>query len=80
MPEGWRFNSISMVQQRNFNASLATGVDTLQVYVTKRTKLRSSQGNQRPICCKQELCMLVTSPYVVTQKIVHSAMSHSVCK
>ena len=50
------------------------------VYVTRKNKLHSSQGNQRSICCKQELCMLVTNPYVATQKIVHPVMSHSVCK
>ena len=65
---------------KNFNASLVTSMDTLQVYVFKRKKPHSSQGNERPICCKQELYMLVTSPYAATQKIVHLSMSHSVCK
>ena len=71
---------VSSVKQRNFNASLATSMDTLDAYVIKRNKLHSSQGNQRLICCKQELCMLVTSPYAATQKIVHPGMSHSVYK
>ena len=71
---------VSSVQQRNFNASLATSMDTLQAYVMKRNKLHSSQANQRLICCKWELCMLMTSPYVTTWKIVQPAMSHSVCK
>ena len=43
---------VSSVQQRNISACLATSMDTLQAYVTKRNKLYSSQGNQRPICCK----------------------------
>ena len=60
---------VSSVQQSNFNASLVTSMGTLQAYVTKRNKLHSSQGNQRPICGKLKLCMLVTSPYVATQKI-----------
>ena len=61
---------VSSVQQSNFNANLATSVDTLQTYVIKRNKLHSSQGDQSPICCKQELCMFVTSPYVATQQNV----------
>ena len=71
---------VSSVQQRSFNASLVTSMDTLQAYVIKRNKHLSSQGNHRPICCNQELYMLVTSPYVATQKIVYPAMSHSVFK
>ena len=65
---------------KKFNAFLVICMDTLQAYVIKRIKFHSSQGNQRPICCKQVLCMLVTSQYAATQKIVHPAMSHSVCK
>ena len=72
---------VSSVTQRNFNASHVISMDTLQAYAIKRNKLHSSQGKQRPICCcKWELCMLVTSPYVATQKIVHPVMCHSVCK
>ena len=71
---------VSSVQQRNFNASLVTGMDTLHTYVIKINKFHSRQGNQRPIYCKWELCICVKSPYVATQKIVHPAMSHSVCK
>ena len=71
---------VSHVQQRNFNVSLATGMDTLQAYVIKGKKHLSSQGNQSSICCKWELCVLVTSSYAATQKIVHPVMSHSVCK
>ena len=71
---------VSSVQQRNFNASLVICMDTLQVHVTKRNKLHSSQGNQRPECYKQVLHMLVTSPYAATLTIVHPAMSHSLCK
>ena len=61
---------VSIVQQRNFNASLATSMDTLQAYIIKGNKLYSIQGNQRPICCLWEMCMLVTSPYAATEKII----------
>ena len=71
---------VSSVQQRHFSANLVISIGTSQASVIRRNKLHSSQGNQRPICSKQVLSMLVTSPYVVTQKIVHPAMSHSVCK
>ena len=71
---------VSRVQQRNFNASLVISMDTLQAYVIKRNKLHSSQGNQRSVWCKQELCMLVICPYAAMHKIVHPVMSHSVCK
>ena len=54
---------VSNVQQRNFSTSLVISMDTLQAYAIKRNKLYSGQGNQKPICCKGELCMLMTSPY-----------------
>ena len=71
---------VSSVQQRNFNASLVIRMDTSQASATKRNKFHSSQGNQRPICYNQVQFMLVISPYAATQKIVHPAMTHSVCK
>ena len=71
---------VSSVQQRNFHASLVIRMDTSQASVTRRNKLHSIEGNQRPICYKHVQCMLVTSPYAVTQKIVHPVMTHSVCK
>ena len=43
-------------------------------------KFLFSKGKQRPICCKWELCMLVTSLYVATQKIFHLAVSLPVYK
>ena len=71
---------VSSVRHRNINASLATNMDTLQAYVIKRNKYFSSIGNQRLICYKWKQNMLVTSPYAATQKIVHPALSHSLCK
>ena len=65
---------------KNSNASLAINMKTLQASVTRRNKYLSSIGNQRPICFKQAQCMLVTSPYVATQKTVHPVMTHSVSK
>ena len=71
---------VSSVQHRNFNVCLVISKGTSQASVIKRNKLHSSQGNQRPICYKWVLCMLVTTPYTATQKVVHPVMSHSVCK
>ena len=65
---------------KNFNANLVISMDTLQASVIRRNKLHSSQGNQRLICYKQELFMLVINQNVPTQKIVHPARSHSVYK
>ena len=39
-----------------------------KLMLSKEKKVHSSQGNQRPICCKQGLYMLVTSPYVATHR------------
>ena len=66
---------VSSVQQRNISTSLDTIMDPLQAYAIRRNKFLSSLGNQRPICYKQELYMLVTSPYVAIQKICHPVMS-----
>ena len=66
---------VSSVHQRNISASLATSIDTLQAYVIKRNKFLSSLGNQRPICCKQELYILMTNPYVATQRIFYLVIS-----
>ena len=71
---------VSRVQPRISNASLVISMDTSQASVTRRNKHHSSQINQRPIYYKWVQYMLVTSPYAATQKIVHPAMTHSVCK
>ena len=71
---------VSRVQQKSINARLATSMDTLLVYFNKRNKFLSSQGNQSPIYYKQEQYMLVTSPYVATQKICLQVMGLFACK
>ena len=48
---------------------------TSQTYVTRGNKLHSSQGNQRLICYKWVLFILLINPYVTIQKIVHPVMS-----
>ena len=71
---------VSSVQPRSFNANLVKSVGTSQASVIRRNKSHSSQGNQKLICYKQVLFMLVINPYVATQKIAHPVMSHSVYK
>ena len=76
MPEVWRFYTIlrvSSVQQRNISESLATSMDTWQAYAIKRNRFLSGLGNQRTLCYKLELYMLVTSPYVATPEDLSSS-------
>ena len=71
---------VSSVQPRSFIANLVISMGTSQASVTRRNKIHSSQENQRLICYKLVLFMLVINPYAATQKIVHPVVSHSVSK
>ena len=71
---------VSSVQQGRINTSLATSMNTLLPYVIKGNKFLSSLGNQRSLCYKQELYMLVTSPYMATQKICLLVIRLFACK
>ena len=66
--------------QRSSNVKLVTRLDTLTAFVIRRSKLHSSQGNQRHINYKQGPYMQKKVPYVVNLKVIAQAMIPFACR
>ena len=55
--------------QKSSNVRLVTSLETLPAFVIRKSKLHSSQGNQRCINYKQQQYMQKKVPYAVNLKI-----------
>ena len=76
IPSMWKdFSAL----QRNSSVKLAISLDTLPVFVTKRSKHTLSLKDQRHINYKQEQCMCKRKPYAASLKITVPVMIPSAC-
>ena len=66
--------------QRSSNVKLVTSLDTLPAFVTRRSKLHSSQGNQKHINYRKGQYMQKKVPYAVIQTITAQVMIPSPCR
>ena len=65
---------------KSSSVKLVTSLDTLPAFVIRKSKLHSSQANQRYVNYKQGQYMQKRVPYVVNLKITAQARIHFACR